>query len=48
MASGDAYDVFISYARSDGDTAAELNGWLSAQGFGSVFDRSAVYGGGGG
>jgi hypothetical protein len=31
MGSGE-YDVFLSYARSDGDAAAELNGWLSAQG----------------
>src|SRR5208283_5807582 len=42
MPSGDAYDVFISYARSDGDAAAELNGWLSAQGFSTFFDRSAL------
>ena len=34
MASGDAYDVFISYARSDGDAAAELNGWLRHDGGG--------------
>ena len=31
MASGDAYDVFLSYARSDGVVAAELNGWLVSQ-----------------
>jgi WD40 repeat protein len=42
MASGDAYDVFISYARSDGNAAAELNGWLCAQGFSTFFDRSAL------
>jgi len=42
MPSGDAYDVFISYARSDGDAAAELNGWLSAQGFSTLFDRSEL------
>ncbi len=42
MASGDAYDVFISYARSDGDVAAELNGWLSAQGLSTFFDRSEL------
>ncbi len=42
MASGDAYDVFISYARSDGDGAAELNGWLIAQGVSTFFDRSAL------
>jgi hypothetical protein len=34
MASGDAYDLFISYARSDGDAAAELNGSLVSQGGG--------------
>jgi len=34
MASGGAYDVFISYARGDGDAAAELNGWLVSQGGG--------------
>jgi hypothetical protein len=28
MASDDAYDVFVSYARSDGAAAAGLNGWL--------------------
>ncbi len=32
MGSGDAYDVFLSYAHSDGAAAADLNGWLSAQG----------------
>ena len=42
MASGDAYDVFISYAHSDGDVAAELNGWLGAQGLSTFFDRSAL------
>jgi hypothetical protein len=35
MASGDAYNVCISYVRSDGDAAAELNGWLRACGGGS-------------
>jgi hypothetical protein len=34
MASGDAYDVCVSYARSDGDAAVELNGWLGAWGGG--------------
>ena len=43
MASGDAYDVFISYARSDSDVAAELNGWLIAQGVSTFFDRSALH-----
>src|SRR5271165_6297186 len=42
MASGDAFDVFVSYARSDGDAAAELNGWLCAQGLSTFFDRSAL------
>jgi hypothetical protein len=31
MASDDAYDVFVSYARSDGTAAAGLNGWLNAR-----------------
>jgi hypothetical protein len=42
MASGDAYDVFISYARSDENPAAELNGWLSGQGLRTFFDRSEL------
>ena len=42
MASGGAYDVFISYAHSDGDVAVELNGWLSEQGLSTFFDRSAL------
>ena len=42
MARGKDYDVFISYARNDGDAAAELNGWLSDQGFRTFFDRSAL------
>ncbi len=42
MASGDAYDIFISYARGDGDGAAELNGWLREKGFCTFFDRSAL------
>jgi WD40 repeat protein/energy-coupling factor transporter ATP-binding protein EcfA2 len=42
MASGDAYDVFVSYAHSDGDVAAELNGWLCAQGLSTFFDRSEL------
>ena len=41
MGSG-AYDVFLSYAHSDGTAAAELNGWLSAQGFSTFFDRIAL------
>jgi hypothetical protein len=31
MASGDADDVFISYARADGVAATELMGWPIAQ-----------------
>jgi hypothetical protein len=42
MASGDAYDVFISYSRSDSNVAADLNGWLGDQGFSTFFDRSAL------
>jgi hypothetical protein len=42
MASADAYDVFISYARSDEASAAELNGWLAGQGFSTFFDRNAL------
>jgi hypothetical protein len=42
MASGDAFDVFASYARS-GDTAvAELSGWFCAHGFSTLFDRNAL------
>ena len=39
MRSGGAYDVFVSYARSDEAAAAELNGWLSDQGLRTFFDR---------
>jgi hypothetical protein len=42
MASDDTCDVFISYARSDDAVAAELNGWLRAQGFSTFFNRSAL------
>ena len=42
MGSGDAYDVFISYAHSDGSAAGELNGWLRAQGCSTFFDRGAL------
>ena len=41
MGSG-AYDVFVSYARSDEAAAAELNGWLCSQGFSTFFDRRAL------
>src|SRR5262249_17639532 len=37
-----SFDVFLSYARSDGAAAAELNGWLRAQGFHTFFDRSEL------
>jgi hypothetical protein len=50
MASGDAYDGFLITARSEGDAAAELNGWTVSRGFGAVFDRreaSALACGGG-
>jgi nucleotide-binding universal stress UspA family protein len=39
MGSGDVYDVFVSYAHSDEAAAAELNGWLRAQGLRTFFDR---------
>src|SRR5271166_5289350 len=42
MPSADAYDVFISYARSDGVAAADLNGWLNDEGLKTFFDRSAL------
>ena len=42
MGSGDGYDVLISYAHSDGAAATELNGWLTAQGLTTFFDRSAL------
>jgi hypothetical protein len=42
MPSGDAYDVFISYAHSDGVAAADLNGWLKDQSLNTFFDRSAL------
>jgi energy-coupling factor transporter ATP-binding protein EcfA2 len=42
MASGDAYDVFVSYARSDGAAAAELNSWLRDQGLSTFFERNEL------
>lgn len=36
------YDLFLSYARSDGAAAAELNGWLRAQGLRTFFDRNEL------
>jgi TIR domain len=42
MASGDAYDVFVSYARGNSAVAADLNSWLCAQGLTTFFDRSAL------
>lgn len=32
MESDGVYDVFVGYSRSDEAAAAELNGWLRAQG----------------
>jgi tetratricopeptide (TPR) repeat protein/energy-coupling factor transporter ATP-binding protein EcfA2 len=42
MGSDDRYDVFVSYARSDEAAAAELNGWLNAEGLRTFFDRSEL------
>ncbi len=42
MGSGGDYDVFLSYARSDGAAATELNGWLCAQGLSTFFDRKEL------
>jgi tetratricopeptide (TPR) repeat protein len=42
MGSVAAYDVFVSYAQSDGAGAAELNHWLRAQGLRTFFDRSEL------
>jgi hypothetical protein len=40
---GDAsYDVFVSYSRSDEVGAAELNGWLRAEGLSTFYDRSEL------
>src|SRR5215471_7342119 len=43
MRPDDGFDVFfLSYSRSDGEAAAELNGWLRAQGPRTFFDRSEL------
>ena len=42
MESGDLYDVFVSYSRSDEVDAAELNRWLRSQGLTTFFDRSQL------
>ena len=42
MGTGDDYDVFISYSRSDEAVAVELNGWLTAQGLRTFFDRAEL------
>src|SRR5215468_966225 len=42
MSRDDGFDVFLSYPRSDGEAAAELNGWLRAQGLRTFFDRSEL------
>lgn len=42
MGGNNSFDVFLSYARGDGAVAAELNGWLCAQGFRTFFDRSEL------
>ena len=39
----DGYDVFVSYSRSDGAGAAELNSWLCSQGLSTFFDRSKLH-----
>jgi WD40 repeat protein len=36
------FDVFLSYSRSDGAAATELNGWLRARGLRTFFDRSEL------
>ena len=39
---GGAYDVFLSYAHSDGAAATELNGWLVERGVSTFFDRNKL------
>ena len=43
MGNAAAYDVFLSYNRSDGGAAAELNGWLRASGLRTFFDSSELH-----
>ena len=40
MRGDDRFDVFLSYNRSDGEAAAELNNWLCDKGLRTFFDRS--------
>jgi energy-coupling factor transporter ATP-binding protein EcfA2 len=42
MGSVDVYDVFLSYSRSDGAGAADLNNWLRSKGLRAFFDRSEL------
>src|SRR6201987_3712467 len=42
MARDDGFDVFLTYARSDGGAAAELNDWLRARGLRTFFARSEL------
>lgn len=42
MGRDDRYDVFLSYAHSDGSVAAELNNWLRGQSISTFFDRNEL------
>ena len=42
MRDDDGFDVFLSYAGSDGLAAAELNNWLRDRGLRTFFDRSEL------
>jgi energy-coupling factor transporter ATP-binding protein EcfA2 len=42
MGGNNRFDVFLSYARSDGAAAAELNHWLRTQGLRTFFDRGEL------
>src|SRR6266851_549020 len=44
MTREDRFDVFLSYARSDGVAAAELNSWLRAHGFRRALLRAICQG----